>query len=139
MEPEGNEQLTKVGASESCHLHIANNELRLLCAKDGRLLVAWPLTCLRRYMSSRGKFIVEAGRRAPTGEGKFTFLSPQHDEIYKVLDSVVKSRANKVDSLSSTHASPRKTKDKDVPHNGYERLMVTSASNQPMSSGSSNP
>ena len=139
MEPEGNEQLTKVGASESCHLHIANNELRLLCAKDGRLLVAWPLTCLRRYMSSRGKFVVEAGRRAPTGEGKFTFLSPQHDEIYKVLDSVVKSRANKVDSLSSTQASPRKTKDKDVPHNGYERLMVTSANNQPMSLGSSNP
>lgn len=139
VEPESNEQLTKVGASESCHLHIANNELRLLCAKDGRLLVAWPLTCLRRYMSSRGKFVVEAGRRAPTGEGKFTFLSPQHDEIYKVLDSVVKSRANKVDSSSSTQASPRKTKDKDVPHNGYERLMVTSANNQPMSSGSSNP
>lgn len=138
MEPESSEQLTKVGASESCHLHIANNELRLLCAKDGRLLVAWPLTCLRRYMSSCGKFTVEAGRRAPTGEGKFTFFSPQHDEIYKVLDSVVKSRANKVASLSSTHASPQKTKDKDVPHNGYDRLMVMSANNQAMSPGSSN-
>lgn len=137
MEPETNEQLAKVGASESCHLHIANNELRLLCAKDGRLLVAWPLTCLRRYMSSRGKFIVEAGRRAPTGEGKFTFLSPQHDEIYKMLDSVVKSKANKVASLSSPHASPQKAKDKDVPHNGYSQLMAMSANNQPMSPGSS--
>ncbi|XP_068727052.1 uncharacterized protein [Montipora capricornis] len=140
VEPETNEQLAKVGASDSCHLHIANNELRLLCAKDGRLLVAWPLTCLRRYMSSRGKFIVEAGRRAPTGEGKFTFLSPQHDQIYKVLDNIVKSRARKTGS-STPCSPPLNTKDKDVSHKCYDQVIPTSpamASNQPMPPGSSN-
>ncbi|EDO38904.1 predicted protein, partial [Nematostella vectensis] len=55
----------------------------------------WPFTCLRRYMSNKGKFTIEAGRRAPTGEGKFSFLTSQHDEIYKVLDTVIKSRASR--------------------------------------------
>ncbi|KAL9989645.1 hypothetical protein ACROYT_G004212 [Oculina patagonica] len=108
VEPEITDQMARLGATDTCHLHVANSELRLLCAKDGRLLVAWPFTCLRRYMSTRGKFTVEAGRRAPTGQGKFTFLTPQHDEIYKLLDNVVKSRASHKPSLSS-HESLRKT------------------------------
>lgn len=133
MEPEVNDQLERLGARDTCHLHITNSELRLLCAKDGRLLVAWPFTCLRRYMSKQGKFTVEAGRRAPTGEGKFTFLTPQHDEIYKLLDNVVKSRASHKPSTSS-HESLRKTQSvpiatafnsKDMPENGYDHLATT--------------
>lgn len=136
VEPEINDQMAKLGAVDICHLHIANSELRLLCAKDGRLLVAWPFTCLRRYMSTRGKFTVEAGRRAPTGEGKFTFLTPQHDEIYKLLDKVVKSRAGQIQSTASSHESLRKTQSvpiaaasvsKDDSQNGYDHL-VSSAS-----------
>lgn len=132
MEPEINDQMAKLGATDTCHLHVANSELRLLCAKDGRLLVAWPFTCLRRYMSTRGRFTVEAGRRAPTGEGKFTFLTPQHDEIYKLLDKVVKSRAGQKPSTTSTHESLRKTQSvpiatasvsKDDPQNGYDHLV----------------
>ena len=128
--------MAKLGAVDACHLHVANSELRLLCAKDGRLLVAWPFTCLRRYMSTRGKFTVEAGRRAPTGEGKFTFLTPQHDEIYKLLDKVVKSRAGQKPSTTISHESLRKTQSvpiastsvsKDDPQNGYDHL-ISSAS-----------
>lgn len=150
VEPEANDQMAKLGAADICHLHIANSELRLLCAKDGRLLVAWPFTCLRRYMSTRGKFTVEAGRRAPTGEGKFTFLTPQHDEIYKLLDNVVRSRAGNKASSTASHAPLRKTKsvpnsyddtttNQDIPQNGYDHLMATSpATNNQMSPGSSN-
>ena len=148
MEPEANELMIKVGATDSCHLHVANSELRLLCAKDGRLLVAWPLTCLRRYMSTRGMFTVEAGRRAPTGEGKFTFLTPQHDEIYKLLDSVIRSRASSKTSASPSHETLKKTKSvpsdntsgvKDVSYNGYDQLIATSpGTDQQMSPGTSN-
>lgn len=136
MEPEITDQMARLGATDTCHLHVANSELRLLFAKDGRLLVAWPFTCLRRYMSTRGKFTVEAGRRAPTGQGKFTFLTPQHDEIYKLLDNVVKSRASHKPSLSS-HESLRKTQSvpiataaatKDIPPNGYDHLASTPVS-----------
>lgn len=128
--------MAKLGAVDTCHLHVATSELRLFFAKDGRLLVAWPFTCLRRYMSTRGKFTVEAGRRAPTGEGKFTFLTPQHDEIYKLLDRVVKSRAGQKPSATSSHESLRKTQSvpiaarsviKDDPQNGYDHL-ISSAS-----------
>ena len=143
MEPENNEQMSKLGASDMCHLHVANSELRLLCAKDGRLLVAWPFTCLRRYMSTRGKFTVEAGRRAPTGEGKFTFLTPQHDEIYKLLDHVIKSRAGQT-STTKSHQPPEQTKSvptderRDVPQNGYDNAVATSPrKDEQMMAGSS--
>lgn len=150
MEPEITDQMARLGATDTCHLHVANSELRLLCAKDGRLLVAWPFTCLRRYMSTRGKFTVEAGRRAPTGQGKFTFLTPQHDEIYKFLDNVVKSRASHKPS-SSSHESLRKTQSvpiataaatKDIPPNGYDHLASTpvssSATDHQLSPGKTN-
>ena len=128
--------MAKLGAVDTCHLHVANSDLRLLCAKDGRLLVAWPFTCLRRYMSTRGKFTVEAGRRAPTGEGKFTFLTPQHDEIYKLLDKVVKSRAGQKPNTTSSHESLRKTQSvpiatasfsKDDSQNGYDQLVPSAS------------
>lgn len=57
-------------------------------------------------MSSRGKFTLEAGRRAPSGEGKFTFITTQHDEIYKLLDNVIKSRAG---STGNPPPPPRPT------------------------------
>lgn len=85
--------MAKIGAPDYCHLFIADTEIRLVSAQDGSQIVAWPFTCLRRYMSSQGKFSLEAGRRAPTGEGKFVFITSQHEEIYKVLDNVIKSRA----------------------------------------------
>lgn len=128
MDPETTDQMLKLGATGKCHLHVANSELRLLCAKDGRLLVAWPFTCLRRYMSTRGKFTIEAGRRAPTGEGKFAFFTPQYDEIYKLLDNVVKSRAGHKPShetMEKKHSVPIdsvSTNCKETPDNSYEQL-----------------
>ena len=103
VEVEPVEQLKKLGAKGTCYLHITDCELRLVSAADGHLLVAWPFKCLRRYMSSKGKFTIEAGRRAPTGEGVFTFYSAAHDDMYKLLDSVVKSKASKTQSVSSFH------------------------------------
>ncbi|XP_031558385.1 uncharacterized protein LOC116294854 [Actinia tenebrosa] len=93
VEPVPSGVMNRTGATEKCHLHITDTEVRLISAQDGNQFVAWPFTCLRRYMSSRGKFSLEAGRRAPTGEGNFVFITPQHDEIYKLLDNVIKSRA----------------------------------------------
>lgn len=48
----------------------------------------WPLSCIRKY-GSNGKgtlFIIEAGRRAPQGEGMYAFRTKQADEIRKKLD-----------------------------------------------------
>ncbi|KAK3727170.1 hypothetical protein QZH41_015187, partial [Actinostola sp. cb2023] len=106
VEPVLDEAMTKLGAQNTCHLFIADTEIRLVSAQDGSQLVAWPFTCLRRYMSSRGKFCLEAGRRAPTGEGKFTFTTSQHDEIYKLLDNVIKSRAGHAGQVTAASSRP---------------------------------
>lgn len=48
----------------------------------------WPLSCIRKYGSnSKGTlFIIEAGRRAPQGEGMYAFRTKETDEIRKRLD-----------------------------------------------------
>ena len=118
---------------DACHLHIASTELRLLAVADGRLLVAWPFTCLRRYMSTKGCFTIEAGRRAPTGEGRFSFATPQHDEVYKILDTVIKAiRAGKPtethEKLTKTESCPSidtSSHPTDNTENGYHHLIAS--------------
>lgn len=48
----------------------------------------WPLSCIRKYGSnSKGTlFILEAGRRAPNGEGMYAFRTKEADNIRKRLD-----------------------------------------------------
>ncbi len=48
----------------------------------------WPLSCIRKYGSNtKGTlFIMEAGRRAPQGEGMYAFRTKEADEMRKRLD-----------------------------------------------------
>ena len=48
----------------------------------------WPISCIRKYgNNSKGTlFIIEAGRRAPQGEGMYAFRTKEADEIRKRLD-----------------------------------------------------
>ena len=48
----------------------------------------WPLSCIRKYGSNnKGTlFILEAGRRAPNGEGMYAFRTKEADDIRKRLD-----------------------------------------------------
>ena len=50
--------------------------------------IKWPLTCIRKYGSNdKGNlFIIEAGRKAPHGEGMYAFRTKNADEIRKRLD-----------------------------------------------------
>ena len=132
VEVEPSDQLFMLGAHDKCHLCVASVELRLIGASDGRLLVTWPFTCLRRYMSTKGRFTIEAGRRAPTGEGRFVFRTPQHDEVYKLLDSVIKSKAGQpkaggvtVEKRDKSVASPP-GRDSSTPTEGggYDHLVA---------------
>lgn len=133
--------MEKTGAKDMCHLHITDTEVRLLSAQNGNQLVAWPFTCLRRYMSSRGKFSLEAGRRAPTGEGNFVFITSQHDEIYKLLDNVIKSQAGssvptatppkqpakvqRSESMQSTQSRQSMASTAVPEEDGYDHLMCS--------------
>ena len=145
MEPEPSELMLKFGATDMCHLNISKRELCLFSAKDGRLLIAWPFTCLRRYRSKHGKFTVEAGRRAPTGQGEFTFHTPQHDEIYRRLDGVIKARAGHTTSTPPPHkhqTAPINTGSTrhNGAENGYDHLgsHTPGRDNNPMKTGTPN-
>jgi hypothetical protein len=48
----------------------------------------WPLSCIRKYGSNnKGTlFIIEAGRRAPQGEGMYAFRTKEADEMRKRID-----------------------------------------------------
>lgn len=123
VEPVLDDIMAKIGAPNTCHLFIADTEIRLVSAQDGSQLIAWPFTCLRRYMSSRGKFSLEAGRRAPTGEGKFTFITSQHDEIYKLLDNVIKFRAGSITSAPISKPSHLPMQEPIQNDDSYDHLM----------------
>lgn len=91
-------------------------------------------------MSFRGKFIVEVGRRVFIGEGKFIFLFFQYDQIYKVLDNIVKFRVSKISSFILC-LFLFKIKDKDVLYKCYDQVIFiffVMVSNQLMLLGSLN-
>lgn len=56
----------------------------------------WPLTVIRSYESTgKNKFSIEAGRRAPMGEGRYVFSTrPGQDEmVYQMIDKCVMKAA----------------------------------------------
>lgn len=60
-----------------------NTENIELWTEDNRRMCTWPYKFIRRLGSSSSSFLLEAGRRAETGEGVFIFLSDQSATILK--------------------------------------------------------
>ena len=60
-------------------------------------VICWPLNCIRKYdISADGKiFAIEAGRRAPSGEGLFAFKTDEAREINKTIDFYVQNRVQR--------------------------------------------
>lgn len=54
-------------------------------------VITWPLSCIRKYgISADSKiFALEAGRRAPSGEGLFAFKTDEARDINKRIDLYV--------------------------------------------------
>lgn len=77
-----------------CRLYIETTEIILALASTGALLARWPLQCLRRYGCDQGVFSFEAGRKAPLGEGKYSFRSDEDALLFDTLEHMVKSRAS---------------------------------------------
>ncbi len=55
----------------------------------------WPLACIRRYgINGEGDiFALEAGRRAPDGEGLYAFKTTEATEIRQTVDYYTSGRA----------------------------------------------
>ena len=85
--------MKKIEAELPCHLQLVHTEVRLVSAMDGKLLGLWPFKCIRRYKFVGNLFSIEAGRKAPTGEGIFEFISNECSEIYRVMDTIIRTKA----------------------------------------------
>ena len=85
--------MVRIDAVYPCHLQLVHSEVRLVSAMDGKLLGLWPFKCIRRYKFVGNLFSIEAGRKAPTGEGIFEFISNECSEIYRVMDTIIRTKA----------------------------------------------
>ena len=85
--------MARIEAVLPCHLQLVHSEVRLVSAMDGKLLGLWPFKCIRRYKFVSNLFSIEAGRKAPTGEGIFEFISNECSEIYRVMDTIIRTKA----------------------------------------------
>lgn len=85
--------MVKIKAEFPCHLQFVPYEVRLVSAMDGTVLGIWPFKCIRRYKFDGNIFCIEAGRKAPTGQGLFEFISNECSEIYRVMDNIIRSKA----------------------------------------------
>ena len=56
------------------------------------VLTQWPLSCIKLYDGEmRGQFLIETGKNAPAGMGKYIF-NTRHDEhktMYDLMDAYV--------------------------------------------------
>lgn len=73
-----------------CQLVVTDAEVILMV--DGQHKVLWKFAMIRRYKSQRDTFVIEVGRKAPTGEGEFRFETVNPVELFDVIDKAVKDR-----------------------------------------------
>jgi hypothetical protein len=92
--PERTETLLRIGAQDVCRLFIESSEIVLALSSTGAMLARWPLECLRRYSCDQGIFSFEAGRKAPLGEGKYSFRTDEDSLIFDTLEHMVKTKAS---------------------------------------------
>jgi hypothetical protein len=78
------------GANEHGYLHVTADTLTLSRAHMND--VTWPLVYIRRYGYDRRMFSIEAGRRACTGAGVFTFACERAEELFSVCKGMISVR-----------------------------------------------
>ena len=90
-----------VEAQDSAHMNTigARGDLNLAITTDSEIISAlvpsnqvvgvWSFTCLRRYWCGDGVFGFEAGKRSPRGEGTYTFVSAEGEDIYSTLKQFI--------------------------------------------------
>ena len=86
----------RLKARGECLLQMSQHGLKLALRSTGVILAEWPLKCLRRYSCDNGQFQFEAGRKAPLGEGIYGFLTNEEEDMFDVLDYLVKSTAGQL-------------------------------------------
>ncbi|XP_032240767.2 uncharacterized protein LOC5515259 [Nematostella vectensis] len=92
----GSQAMQRIGGKDQfCLLHISRWGVTLALERTRAVLAQWPLTTIRNYESmDRGEFSFEAGRKAPMGEGKYTFGTQfgEDNSIFDTIDGYTSAR-----------------------------------------------
>ena len=100
---------------EPCTLQITSSTVILVL--ESSVPISWPFNCIRRYKCHPGSFLLEVGRKAPTGEGVFCFFTQEGQEIFEVLGKTVANRMSskqeqsKPDVINASAATSNQTSD----------------------------
>lgn len=98
------------GSMGTCQLVITDAEVIL--ATGNTVKIRWKFSTIRRYKSQTGTFVLEVGRKAPTGEGEFRFDTANPVQLFDVLEKAVKDRIRakgiEIGTLSSPSETPPK-------------------------------
>ena len=78
------------GYTGTCQLMITDAEVVVVAA--GQTKIRWKFSTIRRYKSQTGTFVIEVGRKAPTGDGEFRFDTSNPSDLFTVLEEAVKNR-----------------------------------------------
>ena len=88
----------------TCQLLVTDAEVIIVAG--GQSKISWKFSTIRRYKSQTGTFIIEVGRKAPTGEGEYRFDTVNPVELFDVLDKAVKDRVRAKGIEISTLPTP---------------------------------
>lgn len=82
------------------HIQISNNKLAYF---EENKKIEWHLFSLKRYGFDQCKFVIELGRRCPTGSGIYSFKTRKAEEIFnllheKVLELNSRKQSNNIDN-----------------------------------------
>ena len=99
-----NKQMQKIGAAQQrCLLHFTKWGITLALQDSRAILAMWPLKTIRNYENfGNSQFSIEAGRRAPMGDGKYVFNTNigQDEEMFNVLDLFIAAVLNEKAELN---------------------------------------
>ncbi|XP_048775897.1 uncharacterized protein LOC125680383 isoform X2 [Ostrea edulis] len=133
VQPENSESQRRIGAKgTNCILHIAPWGITLALQSTRSVLAQWPLKSVRYFEASgQGKFMLEAGRVAPMGDGMYVFQTQKGKDnyIYDLLDQHI------VNALSKTQPGRRGTTEEmeDYIVESEKLSALTTISTLPMS------
>ena len=120
-----NKDMQSIGAaSQNCLLHFTKWGITLALQKSRAILAMWPLKTIRNYEDSgHSEFTIEAGRRAPMGEGLYRFQTNVgiDREMFNVVDAFV---AALLDEKACIEGGRKPTTDDEILRT-YDQLYKT--------------
>ena len=89
-------QMQRIGAKDQrCLIHVSKWGVTLALERSRAVVAQWPLTTIRTYESAdNNEFTFEAGRRAPMGQGIYTFITAQGEDnrLFDAIDEYASAR-----------------------------------------------